>query len=108
MTIISSTEKKIGSPLFLFSSTNCSIPIEICLETNEKKTGYEICFCFVLFDAHGFYPPPPPAAASFCLRKHSPTGKKSQLRCWYMFQTYVSWPVYSVSGLLIKCIKKNL
>lgn len=25
-----------------------------------------------------------------------------------MFHTYVSWPVYSVSGLLIKCIKKNL
>jgi len=53
-------------------------------------------------------PPPPPSSSSYCLRKQSPTGKKSQHRCWYMFHTYVSWPVYSVSGLLIRCIRKNL
>lgn len=53
-------------------------------------------------------PPPPPSSSSYCLRKQSPTGKKSQHRCWYMFHTYVSCPVYSVSGLLIRCIRKNL
>lgn len=49
-----------------------------------------------------------PNSSSYCFLKQSPTGKKSQHRCWYMFHTYVSWPVYSVSGLLIKCIKKNI
>jgi len=29
-------------------------------------------------------------SSSYCLRKHSPTGKKSQIRCWYMPQTYDS------------------
>jgi len=45
---------------------------------------------------------------SYCLRKQSPAGKNSQHRSWYSFQTYVSWPVYSVSSLLIRCIRKNL
>ena len=45
---------------------------------------------------------------SYCLRKQSPTGKKSQQRSWYSFHTKVSWPVNSVSSLLIKCIRKNL
>ena len=45
---------------------------------------------------------------SYCFLKQSPTGKKSQHLSWYSFQTYVSWPVNSVSSLLIKCIRKNL
>jgi len=45
---------------------------------------------------------------SYCLRKQSPAGKNSQHRSWYSFQTYVSWPVYSVSSLLMRCIRKNL
>ena len=44
----------------------------------------------------------------FCFLKQSPTGKKSQQRSWYRFQTYDSWPVYSVLSLLIRCMMKNL
>jgi hypothetical protein len=57
------------------------------------------------------HPPPPVAPSnslSYCFRKQSPAGKKSQHRCLYMSQTYVSCPVYSVSSLLIRYIRKNL
>ena len=30
-------------------------------------------------------------SSSYCLRKQSPTGKKSQQRRWYSCQTYDSW-----------------
>ena len=52
--------------------------------------------------------PPSPNSDSYCFLKHSPAGKKSQHLCWYISQTYVSCPVYSVSSLPIRYIKKNL
>jgi len=48
-----------------------------------------------------------PSSSSYCFLKQSPTGKKSQHLCWYISQTYVSWPVYSVSGLLMRCMRKK-
>lgn len=51
---------------------------------------------------------PAMSVSSYCFRKHSPTGKNSQLRSSYISRKYDSWPVYSHSSFNIRCCRKKL
>ena len=41
------------------------------------------------------------SSSSYCLRKHSPTGKKSQIRCWYIPHTYDSCHTHTISYFIM-------